>query len=228
MRLRITMADNLHELSALYALDALDGDERARFEEHLAGCESCRDGLGGLQGAAGALAFAVEGPPPPPELRTRILAAAHAEGQNVIPLRPRRSIAVSVAATLAVAATAAAVALGLWAASLHHSLAGDRSALRVLGDPRARHIPLTERRGALVVTPSGEAALAADLPALPAGKVYEAWVIDTNRVQRAGTFTGDRTTLTTRVPAGATVKVTIERAGGVDFPTSPALISARA
>jgi hypothetical protein len=222
------MAEDLHELSALYALDALDRDERARFEEHLDGCDRCRDELAGLRGAAGALAFAVEGPPPPAGLRSRIVAAAQAERQNVVPLRPRRSIAVSVAATLAVAATAAAVALGVWAATLHHSLAGDRAALRILGDPRARHIPLTGGRGALVVSPSGEAALAADLPPLPKGKVFEAWVIDTNAVRRAGTFTGDRTTLTTHVPAGATVKVTVERAGGVDFPTSRPLLSARA
>jgi anti-sigma factor RsiW len=222
------MADDLHELSALYALDALDADERARFERHLDDCERCQEELGGLRGAAGALAFAVEGPPPPAELRTRILTAARAEAQNVVPLRSRPSIAVSVTAALAVAATAAAVALGLWAASLHHSLAGDRSALRILGDPRARHIPLTGRSGALVVAPSGEAALAADLPSLPKGKVFEAWVIDTNAVRPAGTFTGDRTTLTTRVPDGATVKVTIERAGGVDSPTTHPLLSARA
>jgi anti-sigma factor RsiW len=222
------MADDLHELSALYALDALDVDERGRFEAHLGECERCRAELVGLRGAAGALAFAVAGPAPPAELRSRILEAARAEGQNVVPFRPRRSIAVSVAAVVAVAASAAAVAFGLWAASLDHSLAGERAALRIFGDPQARHIPLTQVRGALVVAPSGEAALAADLPALPRGKVYEAWVIDTNTVRRAGTFTGRRTTLTARVPHGATVKVTIERAGGVDFPTSQPLLSARA
>jgi anti-sigma factor RsiW len=221
------MADDLHELSALYALDALDGEERARFEGHLDGCERCRGELAGLKGAAGALAFAVEGPAPRAELKGRILARARAESQNVVLLRPRRSLAVSVTAALAVAATAAAVAVGLWAASLHHSLAGERSALRVLGDPQARHIPLTGVRGALVIAPSGEAALAADLPSLPSGKVYEAWVIDSG-VHRAGTFTGDRANLTTRVPNGATVKVTVERVGGVDAPTSRPLLSAQA
>lgn len=221
------MADDLHELSALYALDALDGDDRARFEQHLDDCARCRSELAGLRGAAGALAFGVTGHAPPPELRSRILDAARAEPQNVVPFRARRSIAVSVAATIAVAATAAAVALGLSAASLDRSLTGERAALRILGDPRARHIPLTEVRGALVVAPSGEAALAADLPAPPQGKVYEAWVIDMNTVRRAGTFTGRRMTLTTRVPDGAMVKVTLERAGGVDAPTSRPLISTR-
>lgn len=227
MRFAITMADNLHELSALYALDALDGAERARFEEHLDDCERCRDEVVGLQAAAASLAFAVDGPAPPAALRSRIVEAVHAERQTVVPFRPRRPTAVSLAAAVAVAATAAAVALGLWAASLDHSLAGERAALRILGDPRARHIPLTDARGALVVTPSGEAALAVDLPAPPSGKVYEAWVIDANAVSRAGTFTGHRTTLTARVRSGATVKVTLERAGGVDSPTSRPLFSAR-
>ena len=221
------MADDLHELSALYALDALDGEERARFEHHLEDCDDCQEDLAGLKGAAGALAFAVEGPAPRPELRARILAEAHAEGQNVVPLR-RRSLAVPVMGALAVAATAAAVALGLWAASLHHSLAGDRAALRILGDPQARRIQLTGVRGALVVAPSGDAALAADLPALPSGKVYEAWVKDATAVHPAGTFTSDRTTLTTRVPAGATVMVTVEHTGGVGAPTSTPVLSARA
>jgi anti-sigma factor RsiW len=228
MRLRITMADDLHELSALYAVDALEGDERARFEAHLEECERCRTELPGLLAAAAALAFAADGPVPPPALRSRILGAARAEGQNVVQLRTRRSVAVSVAAAVAVAAAATAVALGLWAASLNHSLSTERAALRILGDPRARHISLTGVRGALVVAPSGAAALAADLPAPPKGKVYEAWVIQGKSVRRAGTFTGTRTTLTTHVPTGATVAVTIERAGGVDQPTSTPSISARA
>src|SRR6476659_3430285 len=101
IRLWIPMADDLHELSALYALDVLSDDERARFERHLEECDQCRAEIDGLRTAASSLAFAVEGPPPPPELRARVLAAAHAEGQNVVPLRPRRpSFAVSLAAAV--------------------------------------------------------------------------------------------------------------------------------
>ena len=36
------MAEDPHELSALYALDALTGEDLARFETHLAGCRGCR------------------------------------------------------------------------------------------------------------------------------------------------------------------------------------------
>jgi anti-sigma factor RsiW len=220
------MPENVHELSALYALDALDEEDRARFETHLEECDRCRGDLAGLRDAGASLAFAVEGPAPPDALRARVLAAVRAEPQNVVPFRPRRSFAVSVAAAVAVAASAAAVALGVWAASLHHSLARDREALNVLGNPAARHIPVSGARGELVVAPSGRAALALDLPSPAHGKTYEAWVIDTHP-HRAGVFNGRTTVLQERVVPGSVVAVTVERAGGVDAPTSKPLLSAR-
>lgn len=221
------MADNPHELSALYALDVLDDDERAGFEAHLAGCEDCRSALRGLRDAASGIGFAAEGPPPPAALRGRILEQARAEPSNVVPLRPRRSFAVSVAAAVAVAATAAAVALGVWAASLHHSLSHERAAVQVLGDPHARHVPVQGVAGELVVTPSGEAALAVDLPTPPAGKTYEAWVRDKG-VHRDRLFNGQPAVLTHRLHAGVTVMVTLEPSGGVNAPTSLPLLSANA
>src|SRR3954451_20685508 len=169
------MAEDVHELSALYALDVLSGEERARFEEHLDDCARCRTELAGLRDAASSLAFAVEGPAPPSALRERIVDAVSAERQNVVPFRARRSFAVSVAAATAVAATAAAVAIGVWAASLHKSLARERATIGVLTDPRARHVPLHGAPGQLVIAHSGDAVLTVELPTLPKGKTYEAW-----------------------------------------------------
>jgi len=206
------MSEDLHELSALYVLDALTGEDLARFEAHLEGCDRCREELAGLRGAAGALAFAVEGPAPPTALRGRILDAARAERQNVVSLPARRFAPVSIAAAVAVAASAAAVGFGIWAASLHHSLAQDRAALNILADPNA---------------PSGAAVLAVQLPSPPKGKTYEAWVADTT-VHRAGQFSGKTIELQANVAPGARVLVTLEQAGGVDAPTSKPLLSARA
>jgi hypothetical protein len=220
------MAEDLHELSALFALDALTGEDLARFEAHLEDCEQCQEELAGLRGAAAALAFAVEGPAPAAALRGRVLEAVRADQRNVVAF-PRRSVAVSVASALAVAATAAAVAFGVWAASLHHSLAHDRTALRILSDPNARHLPVSGARGQLVVAPSGAAVLAVVLPAPPKGKTYEAWVAD-KALHRAGEFSGSTITLSRHVTHGARVLVTLERSGGVDAPTMQPLLSARA
>ena len=79
----------MHDLTAAYALDALDAEESREYEEHLATCERCREDLAQLGGAAGALAFAVESPAPPAALRSRILETARAERPNVVPLRSR-------------------------------------------------------------------------------------------------------------------------------------------
>ena len=221
------MADDIHELSALYALDVLSDEERTRFEDHLAECERCRAELNGLRDAASSLAFAVEGPQPPVALRDRILAAARAEKQNVVPLRPRRSFAISVAAATAVAATAAAVAVAVWATSLDRSLSHERATIGILTDPASRHVTLKGAAGQLVVAPSGEAVLSVDLPTLPKGKTYEAWVADPS-VHAAGVFSGRATKLKVRVRRGAQVMVSVERAGGVDAPTTTPIVSARA
>ena len=86
---------DLHDLTAGYALDALDPDERARYEEHLASCETCRAELQEFWQVAGALGRAAGGPTPPASLRDRILEQARDERPNVVPFR--RRIAVPVA-----------------------------------------------------------------------------------------------------------------------------------
>ena len=44
------MADEpIHDLTAAYALDALDAHDEERYEEHLATCERCREELAELR-----------------------------------------------------------------------------------------------------------------------------------------------------------------------------------
>jgi anti-sigma factor RsiW len=223
----------MHDLTAAYALDALDADESRDYEEHLATCETCRAQLAQLGGAASALAFAVHSPAPPDELRTRILDAARAERPNVVPLRPRW-----VAATTAIAAVAAiaAIGFGIWAATLSSSLDRERSARqkieRLLADPNSTTRPISGKAtGTLVVSSRGEAALILSrLAHAPSGKTYEAWVIANGKPQRAGTFAGGGVTslvLERNVPTGAQVAVTLERRPGVDKPTGQILLSSK-
>ena len=208
----------IHELSAAYALDALSADERQEFEQHLAHCAECQETVAAFHDTAASLAHGVEAQQPPPELRARILDEARSERGNVIPLRPRWALR----ATGAVAAVAAVLAIvfGIWAASLHNEL-GDR--------PEA--FSLQGANGQLVVTPEGDAALIVnDLAAAPSGKTSEAWVIEADTPQPAGTFAGGGPqtafALTRTVPDGATVAVTIEPAGGSESPTGDVQFSA--
>ncbi len=59
-------SDAPHELTAAYALDALDAAEERAYEEHLARCPRCREELASLTETAGALAYGVEPATPPP------------------------------------------------------------------------------------------------------------------------------------------------------------------
>src|SRR5919204_4643290 len=99
-------AQALHDLTAAYALDALDPDERREYEAPLARCKRCRTELASLSEAATALAYGVDAPAPPPQLRERILEHARAERANVVPLRPRWAVPAAAAAAVAVAAVA--------------------------------------------------------------------------------------------------------------------------
>ncbi len=230
------MSSDLHELVAPYALDALDDDERERFERHLAECERCTTQLAELQEATSALAFAAEGPEPPASLRGRILEAARADGLGEVIAFPRRRWALPAVGALAAAAACAAIGLGIWATSLSHSLDRERTAkdsyaraFELLGSG-AQTKSLTDAEGALLVTPGGgEAALVVcGLSPAPSGKTYEAWVIQDGAPRPAGLFRGGSgcppVLLEREVPSGATVAVTLERTGGVQKPTGRILV----
>jgi anti-sigma-K factor RskA len=201
----------IHELSAAYALDALDAAERRDFEEHLTHCGECRDAVADFQETAAALAYDAEMPAPPPALRERILDRARRERPNVVPLRPRWAF--PAAATIAAVAACAAIGLGIWAAVLHHRI-GDRP----------ETVALIGAQGSLIVDSAGDGTLVVrNVDPAPVGKTYEIWVIKGEKPSRAGTFAGgDRVAvaLTRKVPDGAIVAVTLERAGGVDRPTT--------
>lgn len=231
----------IHELSAAYALDALDSDEERAFEEHLAHCDECRDHVAAFQGTAAAMAYDGDPTAPPAALRGRILTEARGERPHVVQLRERRRWVFPVTAGVAAAAACAAIALGIWSLSLSSSLSNEKSALdeseqviSILSQPDARRIPLSGAEGMLVVNRSGEAWLVVSgLEAAPSDETYEAWVIEDGDPVAAGLFIGggSRTIvkLSRDVPEGAAVAVTLERAGGADEPTQePVFTSAQA
>jgi anti-sigma-K factor RskA len=205
----MTTNEDLHELTAAYALDALDADERSAYEAHLAGCDRCRADLRDLGETVGALGLATEGPAPPDALRDRILVAAREEGPaNVVAIGPSRRRWYAAGAVAAVAAVGLAV--GLWAGLSGGGSPSNKLAASVSVD-----------NGVAELTVSG-------LPDAPAGKAYEIWVIEgTGAPKPAGLFTdtGEPVTLTRPAPAGSTVAVTLEQAAGSETPTPPIRVS---
>jgi anti-sigma-K factor RskA len=231
---------DVHDLTAAYALDALDPVERETYEAHLGQCAHCREELASLGETATTLAFAVVSPAPPPHLRGRILAAAAIERENVVPLPMRRPWLIRATAAAASVAACAAVGLGIWASALSNSLdrarasgAGAEQAAQVLADPSSHKIALHGGSGMIAVDPTGRGVLVVErLPAAPSGRVYEAWVIPAGGAPRkAGLFDSNgamtMVPLTENVPRGAVVAATVERAGGTDKPTQTPIFSAQ-
>jgi anti-sigma-K factor RskA len=226
--------DNIHELAAAYAVNALDDRERSLFEAHLSECDQCPDTVRSFQATAAALAVGVPTVDPPLALRARILELAAREHphQSVVVLRPRRQLWIAAAAAAAFAVVA--LGLGIWAATLSSSLSDERSAADaqarvalILADESARHLSLGDN-GQVVLAPNGDGVLVArSLPRAPSGKTYEAWVIGENGPLRAGLFRGgpvDVLLLDQRVPKGAKVAVTVEPEGGSDQPTGSIVV----
>ena len=229
------MADELHDLVAPYALDALEPDEREAFDRHLDGCAECREQLAELQVATDALAYA-ESAEPPVELRKRILDAARSENGAKVIQFPRRRWLFPATAVAAAAAAVLAVGVGLWATSLSRDLDRERTAKESYAQAiellrsDAKLTQLASGQGGLLVAPDGEAALVVcNLQPAPKEKTYEAWVIQGETPRPAGLFRGggggcSPVLLDRPVPRGSQVAVTLEQSGGVDRPTGPLLV----
>jgi anti-sigma-K factor RskA len=154
-------------LAATYAVGALDGEERAEFERHLAGgCVQCAEAL--RQSAEALAALAHSSPPmiPPPEVKQdllrRIAATTPARGGTTRPRRLVWAVGTLVASIAAAAFTGAFVAsryegrLGQTAremaalrervqrdeAALREQIALYRSAVDLLRDPATQVVTL--------------------------------------------------------------------------------------
>jgi anti-sigma-K factor RskA len=233
---------DLHILSGAYALDALEGAERDRFEHHLHRCQPCAHEVGGLRETATRLATAAA-VVPPQGLRVRVLAAvartrqaSPAVDQQQRPA-PRSTWVPRLAAAVAAVGVAAAVVLGVAQLDARHRLdqtrAQSRAMAAVLAAPDARIMKQPTSAGgvATVVVSAGRHEMifsTAGLPGLPAAKVYELWVMGPPGTRSAGLLAAEagRTTpiLASGLRSGDLVGLTVEPAGGTAQPTSKPIL----
>jgi len=238
------------ELASGYALTALAEDERSRFEGHLeAGCADCQSALVEYAETLAAVAADLPRVPVPPAVRARLLRRVAAEAPARGGERGRRRIwwPALTAASLA-AAAALLVYLGLTVSDLRRELAArvqeaamlrgevtrQRELLVLLGAPDTRAValaglaPSPEARGRMWWNGNRRSGffVASGLPAVPAGKTYQLWVISGGKPISAGIFPVDqRGEVALRVgpiPEAAAAEVfavTLEPAGGLPAPS---------
>ena len=226
------MDESIHELSAAYALDALDRRGADAFEAHLGDCARCRRSSPRSGRTTGALAYAAAGPAPPPELRERMLerrapsgrtssrsdGAGGRAGRPASRRSPRRRRSRSGSGRLA---------LGRPRRRPRSALAGQRWSRRSLADAARADLARAARTGGSSVGGSGARRSSSRALAGAVGKAYEIWVIEGQTPRPAGLFDGDGAVALDRpVPADAVVAVTLEDDAGVDAPTGKPLFTA--
>lgn len=246
--------DQYAEDFALYALNALEGDERAKIEEHLATCASCRLEVEQLRADMALLAISATGSRPPQRARQRLL--------DAITREPRRQPAASSRrGWWGWLGWAAAAAVLLFTLSLRRdiSMLKERLVLarsrqvettRQLDELRKIVAPIIApeaQRVTLVATkaspqPQGKAFylrdraslvfVASNMPALPPRKAYELWLIPVagNPIP-AGMFRpdahGSASVVNPPLPPGTAAKafaITVESEAGAAAPTTPILM----
>jgi Anti-sigma-K factor rskA/Putative zinc-finger len=158
-----------HTLAGAYALDAVAGQDRARFERHLASCPACARELAELREATSRLASAVATEPPGDLVRRAAAAASRTpqlppapgpverwrarragqlrSGAGRLPARPPRALRARLALALAAVFLAVAAASGAIALTTEHQLGAaelrDHQIAQVLTAPDA--VMLTAR-----------------------------------------------------------------------------------
>jgi anti-sigma-K factor RskA len=233
--------EELENLVAAWVLGALDADEADAVRVHVEGCASCREMTIRLRRVTGALPLQVDEIAPPARLRERVLAAAAASrGASAAPIqiRPRRPHAAAmprplllrlgarVPAYAAAAAVVVALAIGLLAGTLVNR--GTTPSSPVARFTLAGHQSLAAA-GAMVIDLKSDGIVLIDfkgMPALPAGKVYEVWLINAGgHADPAGVFVpdsnGSKVVLVNRSLSGYTVMAVTTEVGpdGTNAPT---------
>lgn len=187
--------NRIDELAGAIAVGALEADELAAAMAHLETCDQPHTELRELLGAANALALSVEPRDPGPGLRARVMASAGAArpGRQMAPGAADRRAdrrawldwsSVGLWRGLAGAAAVVIVALVGWNVGLRQEMAVRDAALSAIADVVIGGQPayaVTGPAGSGYVIDSdgpGATLLVAGLEELPAGALYELWLLD--------------------------------------------------
>jgi anti-sigma-K factor RskA len=235
--------EDLRDSYELYSLGLLDGEEKREVEAHLErNCAVCQKYLKDALAVNALMLSQVQEVVPPSRLRRRVMASVGME----------RAGWGWVAALAAACSLVVALWLGVEKRATDRELANARiilqgtvaerdrleQAFTFLNQPETRQVNFGQGqpappRGNFFLNPRmGVLLIASNLPALPAGKAYEMWVIPKGGPPRpAGLFqSGPQGNamhiLTGAVDSNVTLAVTVEPEAGSPAPTSNILFAA--
>lgn len=255
----MSIHDEIQALILAYVLDAVDDADRARVEQHLSQCADCTRVAADYRPIADLLPYAAAPVEPPADLKYRVLAATLPKARlaRAPSLAAQLSSVFSNlfrSPAFAVVAFVLVIALGVWNISLQNQIAQQAALTEQMhaemslqrdfmttiayanGQPTQLWGTQVASRavGRLYGAPEETtlALIALDMPTLPAGRVYQVWLIDSsgNRTS-GGTFRVDeqgRGWLIIRAPKPLSdyqgIGITEEPEGGSPWPTGEKML----
>ncbi|WP_305789479.1 anti-sigma factor [Symbioplanes lichenis] len=242
-------SDDVHSLVGAYVLDAVDDDERASFEQHVAGCASCRAELAELRETAGRMADSTWSIPPP-RLRAEVMGAIRRTRQlppadggrpasEVVSLRPAARLRRWPVAAAAALILSAGTGAGVWAVQEHRleeqsriaAAAAQREA-RVQAILSASDVVMKSGavRGGGTVTVASSASHSAAVVLMGAvtppakDRAFQLWAVHDTTMTDAGVLAagaGSAVQIVEGLPGSDALGVTLEPAGGSAEPSLP-------
>ncbi len=234
------LSDNELDLLVAYALNIADLDETVEVERMLRQRPELRQVLAELRATGDALPDALPEPVVPDGMRQRVLdyavgrapARAATKKPTATP-RPWGRLFGALSGALALAVLALALQLGGLRAQVA-ALQMQRNAVVTVAARANGALAMagTGGSGTLLRADDGAYMLAARLPQLEAGRIYQLWFIEGQAAPAsAGTFIVDETgygiisQVDARAATATTVAVTNEPSGGSPGPTTPSVIA---
>jgi anti-sigma-K factor RskA len=233
--------NEIEELLGVYALDALDDDERQEVEEHLPSCPRCRAELAAHREVAAMLGNAVaESPTAAPDgLWDRISSSLLDEPPALVPFR-RPSLSRRLALIVPIGAVAAAliVVVALLAVKVGNldnkvTTLGSRGGVSsVLLNPKHQTVELTSAKHpgwrATVILLNGDGYIInPSMPAISRSETFQLWALSRGKVVSLGVLGARPNGVQIRVePTMTLLMINVEPLGGTPAPTTPVLVQA--
>ena len=246
--------DEIADLLGAYALDAVDADEAAAVEAHLAVCPRCaaevadhrevaamlaHTGAPAPEGLWSQISASLEEPPPEMDIPLHNPERPRSEVVDLAERRNRRAARWMPGAAVAAALVVVALVAGVFIAGDDRS--GDRTeqvaspgledvARRVMNDSDAAKVVLTSAEGDLeapaAIDANGSGYLMGNtLPALDESQTYQLWGIRGDLVVSLGVLGASPGTVAFHVGDGVDgLAITQEVAGGVVSSSNPAIL----
>ncbi len=240
----------LHDLAAAYAINAVEGDERLRFEAHLVDCDRCQTEVAEVEETMAAMAAETVSDPPD-SLRGKVLASiaeteqeaplvaapearTEAGAQAPVDLTDRRRRNTAWARPLAAAAAVLIIAAGAFGLLRSRSADDSIGPDEVAAAPDSVAVDLgatADAPGSVSVVWSPEldavSVVATELDDPGPGRVYELWFVLEDGVAPAGLFTTEDGSFSGVLEVDELAALgwglTIEPEGGSDQPTGQIL-----